>query len=594
VLEVLEDRRLMTASLAPISNLTVPAQLGYQLPLDGSGNSNPQTFQPSSSNPDIRVSVATGQFWTIKVSHQASSTPGDITFTNAPMTFQFFSSLTPNTVSQVTSLTNSGFYVNQGMFFPRILKGFVAQGGSTFKDNTNPPPSSSGVPSIATEPVQQLAFTGSNQLAMANTGSPNSNQAQFFITDGVLSTSTQQSLDFNYTIFGQLVSGQQTATDLSNVTVHSNGSTTMPETSVPDSPVTITSAMLSDTNPNGVLLIDTTSAKAGETATITVTATDSKDHTTVTQSFTVTVDAYNGPPNSVTQSVPVNSPTEIQLQNALQNRPSTGNSIANFNFSYQLVTQPAHGTISQFNSSAGSLVYTPNSGYRGPDSFQYKALAQAPNSAPATAISLPGAAQVIVGESTGAVRTIGTVLVVDPVPRSDHGTNNIQITQFSNVTTGGQSILVTVNGIPDFNAPSTTAISQIVVFGSKANDNITVDPSVTKPATLDGGHGGKNVVRGGGGQTLEHGWFGHTLLVGGVGPNELVGRKGIVRFKPSSSTGIVFAGVPKPRNANHQTVSPGGTFYRFVHGHLVPVWSLGSASAPTGHTRSRHPRSTKK
>src|SRR4051794_20604554 len=66
-LELLEDRRLMTASLAPISNLTsVPALMGYQLPLDGSGsNSTTQTFTAKSDNPHIQVNVAQGQFWTI-------------------------------------------------------------------------------------------------------------------------------------------------------------------------------------------------------------------------------------------------------------------------------------------------------------------------------------------------------------------------------------------------------------------------------------------------------------------------------------------------------------------------------------------------
>ena len=61
---------------------------------------------------------------------------------------------------------------------------------------------------------------------MANTGSPNSSDAQFFITNGTVSQSIQQSFDFNYTIFGQLVSGQQTMTDLSKVAVQNNSSST--------------------------------------------------------------------------------------------------------------------------------------------------------------------------------------------------------------------------------------------------------------------------------------------------------------------------------------------------------------------------------
>ena len=132
---------------------------------------------------------------------------------------------------------------------------------------------------------------------------PNSTDAQFFITNGTLSQSIQQAFDFNYTIFGQLVSGQQTVTDLSKVAV-AEQLLLGPEDSQPITPVVINSVALSSTNPNGVLHIDTTSATAGQTATITVTATDPTDHTTATQSFTVTVGAYNGPTDPVINFVP--------------------------------------------------------------------------------------------------------------------------------------------------------------------------------------------------------------------------------------------------------------------------------------------------
>ncbi len=233
---------------------------------------------------------------------------------------------------------------------------------------------------------------------MANTGAPNSTDAQFFITNGTLSQSVQQAFDFNFTIFGQLVSGQQTVTDLSKVAVQNN-SFSPPEDSQPITPVVINSVALSSTNPNGVLHIDTTSATAGQTATITVTATDPTDHTTATQNFTVTVGAYNGPTSPVINFVPfanpvsastsLNAPVTVQLagKSGYPNSNYTGTS-------YQLFSQPAHGTISQFNATTGTLVYTPNNNFSGPDTFQYKVVGSGPQSAPNNIPSQPGTVSV--------------------------------------------------------------------------------------------------------------------------------------------------------------------------------------------------------
>ena len=252
-----------------------------------------QTFTATSSNPDIKVSVAQGQYWTVTVSHTAASS-SDVTISHETMTFQLFDDLTPNTVSRISNFTTDGYYttgfpdqtppVAAGQYIPRITSvassGFAAvQGGSDSATSTS---SSSGVTPIGTEIAQQLAFTGQYQLAMANTGSPNSSDAQFFITNGTVSQAIQQNFDYNYTIFGQLVSGQQTMTDLGNVQVTTNSSD---EDSQPVNPVVINSVALSSTDPNGVLHIDTTGATAGQTATITVTATDPTDHTTKTQTF---------------------------------------------------------------------------------------------------------------------------------------------------------------------------------------------------------------------------------------------------------------------------------------------------------------------
>jgi len=359
--------------------------------------------------------VAQGQFWTVTVSHTAANGT-DVTINHESMTFQLFGDLTPQTVARITTLTTDGYYINgfptqtppvpAGQYIPRITSvassGFSAiQAGSSSATSTS---SSSGIPPIATEPVQQLAFTGRYQIAMANTGLPNSTDAQFFVTNGNLSQAAQQAFDFNYTIFGQLVSGQQTMTDLSKVAVQNN--TPPPgqpaEDSQPITPVVINSVALSSTNPNGVLHIDTTSATPGETATITVTATDPTDHTTATQSFTVTVGVYNGPTDPVINFVPFANPVVATTN---EDHPTTihlagqsgyPDSTTPGTLSYTILAQPAHGTVSQFNAATGSLVYTPDPGYYGPDSFQYRVQATGPQSSPAPTTSNPGSVAITV------------------------------------------------------------------------------------------------------------------------------------------------------------------------------------------------------
>jgi cyclophilin family peptidyl-prolyl cis-trans isomerase len=369
------------------------------------------------------------------------------------MTFQLFQDLTPNTANRITNLTTDGYYTTgfpgtnpptpAGKYIPRITSvagsGFaVVQGGSSSPTSTA---SSSGIPGIATEPVQQLAFTGQSQIAMAHSNLPNSTDAQFFVTNGVPSTSVQQFLDFNYTIFGQLVSGQQTLTDLANVAVTAGSSG---EVSQPINSVVINAATLSSSNPNGVLHVDTTSAHAGETATITVTATDPTTHTTATRSFVVTVSAYNGPTSPVINFVPfanpvsstaqLNSPAAVQLsgQSGLPN-PSSPPTL-----SYKLLSQPAHGTVSNFNAATGTLTYTPNANYAGPDTFQYEVLATAPGSTPATTTSLP-----VTVTLTVASAPLVTVTEVGDVTNKRHLVTQISV-QFSGAVNADQSEMISI------------------------------------------------------------------------------------------------------------------------------------------------------
>ena len=387
---LLEDRVLMTASLQPISTLIVPAMQGYTLPLDGSGTTDAQTFTVTSNNPDIAASIAPQTFWTLGVSNTDPIFPAN-SFTGT-LTFNLFPNLTPNTVAQITNLTDNNEYTNTYKYFSRLATGFpnptdyLVQGGSPTLTGQNTP----AAPDFANEIVQQLAFTGTAQLAMANSGGTDGNSNQFFVTTG----SPNFERGYNFTIFGQLVSGQTTLARMTQIPVMTNSFTG--ETSQPVNPLTITSAAITTTNADGTVIIDTTQAAAGQTALITVTATDSVDHTTASQSFQVTVGPYTGPLSPSINFKPYAKPTaasgpediEERVQLAGQNTfPDHSDAVP---LTYSFATQPAHGTISNFNASTGTFIYTPAAGFVGLDTFSYNVETTGPNSTAAPAISNAG------------------------------------------------------------------------------------------------------------------------------------------------------------------------------------------------------------
>ena len=597
LVEVLEGRQLLAtgASLAAISNQTVPTLQGLPITLDGSGTTDPQTFTVTSSNPDIAATIAQGQYWTLDFTYSDPSDPSSDF--SGPVTFQLFNNLTPTTATNIETFTNANYYNDTGKFITRILNGFGTPAASSYIIQGGAPnPDGSGSSGLAGTPfsnenLQQLAFTGTDQLAMANAGATSpTNDTQFFITTGTANSV----LGYNYTIFGQLVPNPTSATsaqtilsDLTGVPVTTNASG---EDSLPVNEPTYT-ASLTLTNPSGVLILDATQAAQGETSTITVTATDSLTGATTSQSFTATVGAYTGPTtsnliqtinfkplaNPTTAATSADTATAVTL-NGAGTFPVSG--VAQ-DLSYSLVSQPAHGTVTNFNASTGTLTYTPDPGYTGSDTFQYDVTSSGPNTSALAVTSEPGTVTVTVGASapvdTGAVRVVGNTLIVTPVPKVGHHTNYIDVIQVpSTATSSTPAIQVYVNNQLDINQPAiatstTNGIFNIIVYGGKGSDVITIDPTVTIPAVLDGGHGGRNRLKSGSTETLLHGWFGHTTLVGGSGPNQMIGRAGQVKFKPSKSTDLIFAGSPQKRTPLLNATPPQGTFYIYKKGKLAAV-----------------------
>ena len=686
VLESLETRALL-ASLSTITDQVVGTGIGLPVVLTNSGTNN-QSYTATSSNPDISLTVPQAHFLTIGVSH-ASSGASDPAF-SGNITFQMFGDLTPVTVARIEQLVQSGFYTSPtqpttgtalpSKNFHRIVPGFVVQGGSQSGDGSGAF-SGPGFPYI-NEPVQQLVFNGNYQVAMANAGQ-GTNDTQFFITTG-----QQRSLDYGYTIFGQVVAGTNIVDQMFKVAQGTNN--------VPTSPILITSSTISAGNPSGVLLVNTTKATPGESSTVTVTAKDPANNTTTTQTFQVLVganvnatgQAVQEPPflvavpdqvvattqtdvfqlqavnptgnpltykvaggvtgsgssatfspvqnatatvdaNGVVKVVPntgftgvinlligvednqvrlggnavgnpsnyfqqkltltvrngqvvtlppiaspgsttvsANAPSTVQLTGTSAN-PSTSQGLT-----YQILSGPSHGSVSNFDTSKGTFTYTPSPNFQGNDTLQF-GVSEAGVSP--TLTSQPATFTITVGGvNTGYVRVLDGVLLVSAPPKG-HGTNVIQVTQVNG------NVQVSINGLIDKTQPAMSSLDSMSIYGSKVNDQILIDPSVTTPATLNGGRGGRNTLSGGGGSTREHGWFGANTLLAGAQPSQLIGRSGNVKFKPKSGEDLMYAGQGSisryknwaaypSANGNIQPPSPPtGTFYKLVKGHIVQV-----------------------
>jgi len=454
--------------------------------LANSSATDVQTFTVTSSNPDISASVAKGPFWTIGVSYNDSTHPSD-SFTGS-LTFQLFQTLTPNTVNIITQLTNNGFYENSGDYFPRIVSNFdsptttVIQGGSTSADGAG----SSGQTPFANENVQQLALTGADQLAMANAGGTDTNNTQFFINTG-----PADALGYNYTVFGQLVSGQATLARMAQVPVQANPATR--EVSQPVNPLKITSASLSTTSPDGVVILDSTQAKPGETATITVRATDPADGTTTSQSFNVEVGPYIGPTTSsaignvnfkpYANPVAVPAYDNVATQVPLSGQSTYPDTTASVPLSYDLISQPSHGIVSNFNASTGTLTYTPDPGYVGADTFQYVATASGPNTSAAPATSNPATVTLAVSAAPPVVSVQNVALATN----KKHMVSQIDVTFSGQVNAteaadAGIYHLAYPNKKGSYTARNAVVVKLRSAVYSTATDSVTLTPR--KPFAL--------------------------------------------------------------------------------------------------------------
>jgi cyclophilin family peptidyl-prolyl cis-trans isomerase len=139
----------------------------------------------------------------------------------------------PITTANFVKLVNEGYY--NDTIFQRVLAGFMIQGGE----------GKTTVPTIQDE-IGNDNVNSNMTIAMANTGAPNSASSQFFINvadNSKITYSDGPTFDGSYTVFGQVIYGQNTVMAISQVHVEANPAYNN-EVSEPVTPVTLIGAVV--------------------------------------------------------------------------------------------------------------------------------------------------------------------------------------------------------------------------------------------------------------------------------------------------------------------------------------------------------------
>ncbi len=272
--------------LAPIGDVTLLAGSPLHIPLDGfssdgqsltftalSDDEVVNTFIPE-ANRSLRISVADY---------------GD-------MVFELFEGRTPRATQRIIALAEDDFY--DGLIFHRVIDAFVIQGG----DPTGTGGGESGWGPFDDQFHVELQHNRSGVLAMAK-AFDDTNDCQFYVAEGA-----QRHLDFNHSIFGQLVEGEDVREAISSVPVDENYQ--------PLQDVVMQSVDVFVDPENAVLMLSALEGATGS-ADVTVTATDEGGNQAL-QTFHVDVEPDTIDSDPFLADIPeivtyVDTPTTFQL-----------------------------------------------------------------------------------------------------------------------------------------------------------------------------------------------------------------------------------------------------------------------------------------
>ncbi len=202
-------------------------------------------------------------------------------------------------------------------------------------------------------------------------------------------------------------------------------------------------------------------------------------------SLTVTAAPVNQPPVVTGESATTTVDTAVTVDVRPGDSDPEGGALT-----YGVGSQPAHGTVTC--STAGSCVYTPDSGYAGPDSFTYTVTDPQGASSTATvtvSVTRPTAANlppVVTGET--ATTTVGTPVDVT-VSAGDSDPEGGQLTYVAGPKPANGTVTCTTAGVctytPDAGFAGTDTFTYVVSDPQGASATGTVTVTVTRPTTAN-------------------------------------------------------------------------------------------------------------
>lgn len=324
------------AQLDQSGNLNVQIGSPLHVPIDAyDPNGGPLTVTVAVQNPSIIQATVLSGNRSIRIDMNGYE----------DMVFELFEDRAPVAAGRVATLAQSGFY--DGIIFHRVDDDFVIQGG----DPTGTGTSGSNLGNFDDDFHPDLQHNRSGILSFAKS-SDDTNNSQFFITEV-----PTRFLDFNHSIFGQLVEGFDAREAISEVsTPESRG---VSNSQKPDIDVVINSIDVFDDTENSVVMLRALAAGATN-VTFTVTDQDGNSHSQTVRVVAV-ADTANGQPflnDIATPAVgPVGTPAQLQLTST----DVEGDAVTYF---AQSLSPAANGTA-QVNATTGALTVTPAPGFSG-------------------------------------------------------------------------------------------------------------------------------------------------------------------------------------------------------------------------------------